>query len=310
MKQSPQISEDKDISLVLGSGGAKGMTHVGVIRCLEDHGFNIQYIAGSSIGAIVGGIYAAGKLDAFADWASALRKINVLRLFDFSFGKGGIFRGDRIIETFRNLVGDYQIEDLEIGYTAVATDIFFAGKRREVWLNEGCLFDAMRASMAIPGFFSPVLKHGQVLVDGGIINPVPVAPTLNDSTALTIAVNLNGQYDLQLNHKKDNKNIKSVDGLIANTYQKSIGQFIENLWQEDSEPDGIRNEGLSLIDVMIRSMEVTQSALTQFKLAGTVPTHIIEMPTNLCNFLDFHRSSELIDYGYTKTEELIKTNKL
>ena len=146
----------KTVSLVLGSGGAKGMAHIGVIRALEERDMAIRYVAGSSIGAIVGGVYAAGQLDAFTDWASALRKRDVLRLLDFSFSGGALFKGDRIIDVLKDLIGECLIEDLDIGYTAVATDIAVGGKGKEVWFTEGSLFDAMRASMAVPRSVCPM----------------------------------------------------------------------------------------------------------------------------------------------------------
>jgi len=180
-------ADKKSISLVLGGGGARGLTHIGVIRYLEDQGYDIRYISGSSIGALIGGIYAAGKLDSYAQWVSALEKKDIVRLMDWSFRGGALLKGDRIISVLRDLIGEYNIEDLPIGYTAVATSIH---EGREVWLNRGPLFTAIRASTAVPIIFTPVKLGNRLLVDGGLINPIPIAPTLNDDTDLTIAVDL------------------------------------------------------------------------------------------------------------------------
>lgn len=297
-------NQGKTLSLVLGSGGAKGIAHIGVIRCLEEHGYDIRYVAGSSIGSIIGGVYAAGKLEAFADWVCALKKRDVLRLLDFSFSKGAIFKGDRIIDVLRDLIGECQIQDLPIGYTAVATDIARGGKGNEIWFNEGSLYQAMRASMAVPSFFSPVIIEGRVLVDGGIINPVPVAPTLNDRTDITIAVDLNGPYDRKLDIEPPEEE-KPVSPLLA-AYEGSIGQFLDQIWPDDASDVSDEPEQLGASDVMLRSMEAMQAAITQFKLAATVPTHIIEIPCNLCSFLDFHRAEELIEIGYQHAQELLK----
>lgn len=307
-KPHASLDAGRTASVVLGSGGAKGMAHIGVIHCLKDNGFDIRYVAGSSIGAIVGGVYAAGELGAFTEWAGALRKRDVLRLLDFSFRDGALFKGDRIIDVLKDLIGECRIEDLPIGYTAVATDIAVGGKGREVWFTEGSLFDAMRASMAVPSFFSPLVQHGQILVDGGVINPVPVAPTLNDRTRFTIAVNLNGKHDNAL-ERKDEEEEKSDNPIVA-AYQNSIGQFIDQLWPDDSSVgiDPVKELGFS--DMMVRSMEAMQAALTQFKLAATVPTHTVEIPSNLCSFLDFDRSEELIAYGYSQTEKLLAEDGL
>ncbi len=179
----------KRVSLVLGSGGARGLAHIGVIQCLEEQGYHIESIAGASMGALVGGIHAAGELAAYRDWVCALSRTDVLRFLDFAFSAGGLFKGDRIMDTLRDMVGEHAIEDLPIAYTAVATDI---DRQREVWISRGPLFDAIRASIAVPTVFTPHRYLGLTLVDGGLLDPVPIAPTFRDRTDLTIAVNLNG----------------------------------------------------------------------------------------------------------------------
>lgn len=180
---------NKTISLVLGSGGARGHAHIGVIKALEERNLGIYNIAGTSMGAVIGGIYAADKLQTYTEWAYRLDRGDVVKLLDFSFTWTSIFKGERIIEVLKELVGDRKIEDLDKGFTAVATAL---DEEREVWLNNGSLFRAIRASTAVPGVFAPVELDGKTLVDGGLVNPIPIAPTLNDSTDFTIAVNLSG----------------------------------------------------------------------------------------------------------------------
>jgi NTE family protein len=182
----------KTVSLVLGSGGARGLAHIGVIHWLEENNYNIRSIAGSSIGALIGGIYAAGKLDEYEQWVRAIKKIDIVTLLDLSWGKSGLVKGDKIINTLVGLVGEQLIEDLPIHYTAVATDL---KNQKEIWMKSGKLFDAIRASMSIPLFFTPFKDRGVDLVDGGILNPVPVAPTIGDRTDMTIAVNLGGSAE-------------------------------------------------------------------------------------------------------------------
>ncbi|MGD8642311.1 MAG: patatin-like phospholipase family protein, partial [Gammaproteobacteria bacterium] len=177
------------VSLVLGSGGARGLAHIGVITWLEKHGFEIQSISGCSMGALIGGIYAAGQLDAYSTWVRALEKMDVIRLLDISFRRHSLFKGERIIDTLKELIGDHTIDELPISYTAVATDLH---NQKEIWIRHGPLFDAIRASIAIPTIFSPHHYMGKLLFDGSLVNPVPIAPTLNDKTDITIAVNLNG----------------------------------------------------------------------------------------------------------------------
>jgi predicted acylesterase/phospholipase RssA len=175
------------VSLVLGSGGARGLAHIGVIGWLRENGYAISSIAGSSIGALVGGIYAAGKLDAYADWVAALSRLDMLRLLDPTFAGNGLFKGDRIIGVLRDLIGDRVIENLPVTYTAVATDM---ESREEVWLRNGRLLDAIRASIAAPPIFTPFEYQGRRLLDGCLVNPIPIDPTLGDTSDLTVVVGL------------------------------------------------------------------------------------------------------------------------
>lgn len=176
-------------ALVLGSGGARGYAHIGVIQELKDRGHEIVAISGASIGALVGGLEAAGALDKFTAWATGLTQVSVLRMFDFTFAKAGLVKADRIIEEISRFSGDVKIEDLPIPFTAVASDIT---AEREVWFQRGSLASAIRASIAIPGVITPVTLQGHVLVDGGVCNPVPMEPTLAVPSDATIAVSLAG----------------------------------------------------------------------------------------------------------------------
>ncbi len=165
----------KTVSLVLGSGGARGLAHIGVIHWLEENNCKIRSIAGSSMGALIGGIYAAGKLDEYEQWVRAITKIDIVTLLDLSWEKSGLVKGDKIINTLIHLVGEQLIENLPIQYTAVATDF---KREKEIWIRSGRLFDAIRASMSIPLLFTPFKYRGVDLIDGGVLNPVPVAPTM------------------------------------------------------------------------------------------------------------------------------------
>ena len=175
--------------LCLGSGGARGYAHIGVINELRDRGYEIVGIAGSSMGALVGGLQAAGKLDDYAEWASSLTQRAVLRLLDPSITAAGVLRAEKILDAVREILGDVAIEDLPIPYTAVTTDLI-AGK--SVWLQRGPVDDAIRASIAIPGVISPHVLDGRLLADGGILDPLPMAPIAAVNADLTIAVSLNG----------------------------------------------------------------------------------------------------------------------
>jgi len=292
--QSETMAKQR-ISLVLGSGGARGLAHIGAIRCLEAHGFEISYIAGCSIGALIGGIYAAGKLDAYAKWVCALQKRDVVRLLHWSFDRGAIFSDERIIAVLRDMVGEQSIEELPIGFTAVATEI---NDKREVWLSRGPLFEAIRASMAMPLIFAPVKREGLVLVDGGLINPVPIAPTLNDDTAWTIAVDLNGHAE-QL--EATQRDVAKADEPLLRL-RASISQFIDDLI-----PRMPRDEPgyPGAVELALRSMDTMQTTIARMKLAAYTPKLVIEIPRNLCTFFEFDRATELIEFGYRRTEEAL-----
>ncbi len=177
----------KRIALVLGSGGARGYAHIGVIEELERRGYNIACVAGCSMGAVIGGIYAAGKLPEYRAWIESLDYLDVLRLVDVSFRLGAI-RGEKVFGQIREIVGEVNIEDLRIPYTAVATDLT---NQQEIWFQEGNLHSAMRASAAIPSLFTPVVQGNRTLVDGGLLNPLPIVPVVSSHCDLIVAVNLN-----------------------------------------------------------------------------------------------------------------------
>ncbi len=177
------------VALALGSGGARGYAHIGVINELQDRGYEVVGVSGSSMGALVGGLHAAGKLDEFADWARTLTQRAVLRLLDPSITAAGILRAEKILDAVRDIIGDATIEGLPIPYTAVATDLI-AGK--SVWLQRGPLDSAIRASIAIPGVIAPHVLNGRLLGDGGILDPLPMAPIAAVNADLTIAVSLSG----------------------------------------------------------------------------------------------------------------------
>jgi len=280
----------KTISLVLGSGGARGHAHLGVIKAIEERGLEIRNIAGTSMGAVIGGIYAADELDTYEAWARKLTKRDVVRLLDFSFTWTSIFKGERIFEVLKDLIGDRNIEDLDRGFTAVATAI---DEQREVWINKGPLFQAIRASTAVPGVFSPVQVNGQTLVDGGLINPIPIAPTLNDSTDLTIAVNLNAVGE---NYVPPEEVSDLADSDEKQGYRKVISDFLDDLMKDDAEDAGDPDAA----ELLTRSIDVMQGAIARLKLAAYTPDKVIEIPRDACSFFDFYKTAEMSDLGYKR----------
>jgi len=284
----------KTVSLILGSGGARGYAHVGVIEWLLDNHYEIRSIAGSSMGALVGGIYAAGELDTFKQWILALRRTDVLRFLDFSFSSEGLFKGERIISVLKELVGEHEIEELPINFTAVATDI---ERQKEIWLSDGPLFDAIRASIAVPTIFTPHEYRGMRLLDGGLLNPVPVMPTLRDQNDLTIAVNLNAAHN-GLSRAKEKAAEQDDMRNSRNPYQQRVLDFIGSLQRANKKPAYAR---LSMLELVSSSFETIQNALSQLKIASSPPDVLIEIPRSASRAFEFHRASSLIEIGYQKT---------
>ncbi|MCW8892700.1 MAG: patatin-like phospholipase family protein [Deltaproteobacteria bacterium] len=289
-------SAAKTISLVLGSGGARGLAHIGVIQVLEEQGYDIQSISGSSMGALIGGIYAAGELNTYAEWVCALDRMDVLRLLDLSFSGSAIFKGDRLINTLKKLIGDRNIEDLPISFTAVATDL---DESKEVWLSSGPLFDAIRASIAFPTIFSAISYKGKTLVDGGLLNPIPIAPTLRDMTDMTIAVSLNG------NPKIIPETIPSepVPAEKRQKYHQKVLDFIESLQRKSN---GHKDVDEGFFDIISKSLDAMQSTIAGFKLASYTPDLIIEIPKNVSTIYEFERAKELIEIGRCEAEMALK----
>lgn len=287
--------EERTVSLVLGAGGARGYAHIGVINWLNDNGFDIRSIAGSSMGALIGGIYAAGELDSYTEWVRALERYDVLQLLDLSFVSSGLFKGERVIQTLRDLIGDHDIEDLPLSFTAVATDL---DAEKEVWLSEGSLFDALRASIAIPTLFTPSHYRGRRLVDGGLVNPLPIAPTLRDLTDLTIAVNLSGRKEPGL-EQPDAENVSGGES----RYTRTIRRFIEELLGKTPEEKEMAEMGM--FDVISQSLDTMQNGIARLKLAGYSPDVIVNVPKNACYFHEFHRADEIIELGRQRAKEAL-----
>jgi NTE family protein len=277
-------TESITVSLVLGSGGARGLAHIGVIQWLAENGYAIRSISGSSMGALVGGIYAAGKLEIYAEWVLALERVHVLRLLDPTIGSPGLFKGERIIGVLRELIGDCDIEELPISFTAVATDL---DSGQEVWLRNGKLFDAIRASMATPLVFTPVRLGDRTLLDGAVVNPVPIAPTLDDFTDLTVAVALSGAAEA--------RPLAPMSASLINDsgYSNRIRNFVDSI-RPVREP---KPPSRGLIDVAFTSMQTMQDTIARLRLSAYSPDVMIEVPRNACGFFEFWRAEELIALG-------------
>jgi len=302
----------KTISLVLGSGGARGLAHIGIIRWLEAHHYQIKSISGSSIGALIGGIYAAGKLDEFEDWLRTLSKTDIMALMDIAWDRSGLIKGDKLNNVIKDLIGNPNIEDLKISYTAVATDIHH---EKEIWLQKGSLINAMRASYSLPMIFTPQKYKGLTLVDGGVLNPVPIAPTFGQDTDLTIAVNLGAKPQAKAKAQTDPKSQNPTQ--VKNTKNSEDSQ--ENHWLVDWDDlvsnikDFFNREekrfdqpfNWDVYDISNKAFDSMQSSIAHQQLAAYPPDITLNIARDACGMLEFTRVKEMIDLGYQTAEQTL-----
>jgi len=285
------------VALVLGSGGARGLAHIGVIHALEAAGAKIEAIAGSSMGALVGGMYAAGQLNNYQTWVETLQRSDVLSMVDWTLS-GGLIRGKKITQKLAELAGEVNIEDLEIDFTAVAVDI---DQGREVWLDHGSLYEAIRASIAIPGLFTPHHYRGRTLVDGGLLNPVPISPTLRSICDLTVVVNVNGAADTTEATQALSTEATQDDDLgLMDRVRELMENFSKDKPRADKTTPG-------LIAVLIRSLDTMEAAITRHNMAMFNPDLVINVPKTVCQAHEFYRAEEVRRLGEKFAHDALKT---
>lgn len=266
------------IALALGSGGARGYAHIGVIEELERRGYEIVAVSGTSIGAMVGGVYAAGKLPEFTEWVRKLSQREVIRLMDPSLSAPGALKAEKVMKRVRNILDGARIEKLPIPYTAVATDLLTS---KEVWFQEGPVDAAIRASIAIPSIISSVTINGRLLADGGLLNPVPIAPLASIEADAVFAVSLSGP----------GKNYAAGHPLVASADKKPYRE------RTDTQLLPKIPRGVNTFDIINRSIETMQDLITRYRVAGYPPDLMIEVPVDSIGMLEFHRAAEQIELG-------------
>ena len=292
------MSNKKSISLVLGSGGARGYAHIGAIEELAKT-YDIKSISGSSMGALIGGLYACGKLEEYKKWVLGLDSFDVVKLLDISFVKAGMIKGEKVISIISKMIGDVLIEDLPISYTAVATDII---KQKEVWIQKGKLIDAIRGSVAIPTLIAPAKIDNRYLIDGGVVNPLPIAPTMSDNTDLTVAITLNAKSSQKLK-----VNIPKKEEDKKNKIKKTFLDLLKktNFFELDKSNNSLFDE-INIFDVFGRSIDIMQNTILKYKTAGYSPDIVIGIPYDTCGFYEFNKAYELIELGKMITKKELK----
>lgn len=263
------------VSLVLSSGGARGISQIGVIEELERRGYSISSVAGCSIGAMVGGIYASGKLPEFKDWLLSLTKMEIFRLMDFSFNRKGFLKAEKVFEKINPFISQKNIEDLPIHFVAVATDIY---NNKEICFTKESLTKAIRASVAIPVFIQARGAEDTILVDGGVMNPLPINRVVRSHNDVMIAVNVN--------------DLSSDNILFESKFKKDIAK--------KSIPKDI-----GLFDIMNMSFELTISQLVNYSLKENKPDLLIQIPRNCAGTFEFYSAEKLIEIGRFATKHYL-----
>ena len=285
------------IGLALGSGAGRGWAHIGVVRALEKAGIEIDIICGTSIGALVGGVHLAGHLDTLDEWARSLNKLNVLRYLDFRVSGGGLIGGDRLVGLLNDNLGELVVEELKTPFAAVAADLRTG---HEIWLTKGRLVDAVRASFALPGLFRPHQVDGVWLVDGALVNPIPVSVCRALGAQMVIAVNLNADIIGKHRHRQNGANgevqaddefptgdpLAEVGNTGARVRKSLLGQLFRG---NDQAP--------SVFNVMVQSLNIIQDRLGRSRLAGDPPDVNVTPRLGHIGLLEFDRAAEEIEEG-------------
>ena len=286
---------DRTIVLALGAGGARGLAQIGVIEVLQERGFTIRAIAGTSCGALVGGACAAGKLSELTRWMQMTSRAEMLRLLDPGFGRPAMFTGDRLVKVLREVVGEPQIEDLAIDFTAVAVDLL---RQREVWLRRGDLWDAIRASFAIPGIFTPMTIGDMELVDGGLLAPLPITATRLAGPHRVVAIDIHSQPPQLADDP-----LREISAEQGKSAPGILGRWVERHFGDDEKDEP--QHRFRLMEVMSRALDTMQERIARVQLALEPPELLIRIPRDACEFYEFWRAPELIALGRREAEKAL-----
>lgn len=301
---APRIRRGEKIALVLGAGGARGFAQIGVIEALEARGLEIASVSGSSSGALVGGIYAAGKLAEFREHVMQMDRSDFLRLLDPGMPRAGLLRGERLVDAMREVVGDPDIESLPVQFTAVAVDL---QRQRVVWLRSGPLWDALRASFAIPGLFTPHEVNGRMLVDGGLLAPLPITATRLSGAHRLVAVDMHSWPDRPPGEPAQATATPGHDATPAEPHDgwlERMGDWIGERVGPHLGIPGVAG-GMGLVELMSRSLDTMQAQIARVELALDPPELVIRIPRDACQFYEFWRARELIEIGRAEAEKAL-----
>lgn len=307
-KQLKEMSERKTVSVALGSGGARGLAHIGVLQVLKEEGFDIANIAGTSMGACVGGIYCANKLDTFTDWVVTLNRRETLRLMDFTMSTQGVIKGKKVLDHLKGLLGEIRIEDFDISFTAIATDV---NTKQEVWMRNGDLYSVIRASSSIPTLMMPSKLGDRILVDGGVLNPLPIDPLVPKSTDLLIAVNINANPEgheryshvdvaKHLSKEHTEEETSAYTTRMVNTVKGWLNM------SKSENTDNEQNTTLNYLGMLNKTYDFMQDRLCEQSIEIHKPDIVVNIPRHVGTTLEFYKAEEMLEEGRTAAKKAIK----
>ena len=289
---------DKKIALVLSGGGARGIAHIGVIEELERQGYEITSVVGTSMGSVVGGVYALGKLAEFRDWMYSLDKLKVFRLMDFTLSRQGLLRGEKVFNAMKTFMDDANIEDLRIPYAAVAVNLL---KMEEVVFRKGSVYDAIRASVAIPAVITPVRTDDGLLVDGGVMDNLPVKHAIRTGGERVIAVDVNagaiGDNERETREERDDRHF---------FLQKQLNGFYNYLGIHHHSKS---EEKLGYFDLINRTIMLMTYHMARLSLEKHAPDLLISVSGEYCGTFDFYKAEEMVERGRKTAAEQLKAWK-
>lgn len=332
--------EKKKVSLVLASGGARGYAHVGAIQELEAQGYEIVSVAGASMGSLVGGMYAAGKLNEVAEWMKEQKPLQILSLADFTLSWNHLVKGDKVMDALKELVPDTNIEDLPITYRAVATDV---RNYREVVFEKGSLYQAIRSSISIPAFFKPVNYEDDVLIDGGVVNPLPLNRVVRQEGDILVAVSINAPSERAIDEERvqqkvgkevqiAQRSVERIDNWMSNMIENKLPEVTSEVggkiqpWLQNVKDIGrefvekaITNAEESMLKsqeaknrternyftLLVKTFTMMIEQNSKLMLQQVPPDILVNMPTNRYGAFDWEKAEEIIEYGRLKMREAL-----
>ncbi len=286
---------NRKVSLVLSGGGARGIAHIGVIEELQKQGFDIFSISGTSMGALIGGVYALGKMEEFKEWLFTLDKIRTFNLVDFTISSQGLVKGDKVLQKMKDFIPDANIEDLDIIYRAIAADIL---NNEEVVFSKGSIYQAIRASISIPTVFTPVKMGNRILVDGGVLNNIPINHAKRIDNDILIVVNVNAYKPVSKPVVSDEEN-----NFNKKIYKKKINEFHKHLQKINPLSN---SESLGYFNLINKTINLMTYQMSQLSINQYPIDILIDISRDSCGTFDFYKAEEQVKIGKYAANESIK----